>query len=68
MHEIGHAIGLSHFYGEGYGSKFDATNRRFTKQNTIMSFNKGINLGEEVFFSDLDIKALRTLWGVEKDN
>ena len=72
LHEIAHSLGLLH---SGCGQdwckyNFDPENNRIDVKDTIMSYNSPSCLlpDEDVFFSDNDIKALRTLWGVEKDN
>ena len=62
LHEIGHALGLEH-------KKFDPGDYRINIKDTIMSYRTdGNSLSDKIFFTDLDIKALRTLWGVEKNN
>ena len=69
VHEIAHALGLDHLEKERkYGEVIDPWYFRINKKDTIMSYNKPrcIFPEEDVFFTELDIKALRTLWGVEK--
>ena len=62
LHEIGHALGLDH-------EKFDPGNYRINIKDTMMSYRTdGNSLSDKIFFTDLDIKALRALWGVEKNN
>ena len=71
VHEIAHALGLDHLAKEKkYGEVIDPYNYRINKKDTIMSYNnpRCILPEEDVFFTELDIKALRTLWGVEKNN
>lgn len=51
-HEIGHVLGLDHPYGRPFASRYDTC-------NTIMSYNPGRCIG----FTDLDVAALRSLWG-----
>ena len=60
VHEIGHALGLSHPGNDGY-------NEEWTQADSIMSYNDGrISLGLFYeWFSGLDIQALQSLWGVE---
>ena len=67
IHEIGHALGLMH--GEEYDT-IDPYDKRFTRRDTMMSYNLPYCYLPEVddFFSDVDINALRTVWGEEKGN
>ena len=51
-HEIGHAVGLDHPYGDGY---FEGV----STLDTIMSYNDPIS----TTFSPTDIAALQVLWG-----
>ena len=60
VHEIGHALGLSHPYEDPY-------NGNWNTGDTIMSYNSGPD-GWDTWFSDLDIAALIQIWGVENDN
>lgn len=60
IHEIGHALGLSHPYE-------DPANGNWNTDDTIMSYNSSPD-GWGIWFSDLDIAALIQMWGVENDN
>ena len=51
-----------------YANNIDPLDVRFDDRDTIMSYrDSACNPPEEDYFlTELDIKALRTLWGVEK--
>ena len=60
VHEIGHALGLSHPYE-------DPRNTAWNTGDTVMSYNSGPD-GWNDWFTDNDIAALVEIWGVENDN
>jgi len=72
-HEIGHALGLEH-YDEGSRdisySNIDPEDVRINSSHTVMSYNVFLypNISLKSFYTELDIKALRRVWGVEKNN
>ena len=72
VHEIGHGLGLEHREGGGLSqyTKFniDPYDVRINNRSTTMSYNNFMYADEENFFTELDIKALRHVWGVEKNN
>ena len=69
VHEIAHALGLEHA-GCGQYCKFniDPDDTRINNKDTVMSYNNLLYKDNSMFFTDLDIKALQQIWGVEKEN
>lgn len=61
VHEIGHALGLSHPGGTGGSQGY---NQSFTKADSIMSYNS-IAHNDPIFFRPLDIQAIQRIWGRE---
>ena len=59
IHEIGHALGLKHPFD-------DPTNKLWSSENTVMSYNPGPN-GWDYWFSETDLDALINIWGREND-
>ncbi len=70
-HEIGHALGLNH-KDPGClpecSKSFDPEDIRFNNRDSVMSYNNFLYPKVDTFFTELDIKALRTIWGIEKGN
>jgi len=60
IHEIGHALGLSH-------PNEDPTNPNWNTDDTVMSYNQSPD-GWDYWFSETDIAALQSIWGKEDDN
>lgn len=55
VHEIGHALGLIDL---GFDSRWD-------HYDSIMSYNRRDGLPPNTWFSESDIKAIQSIWGVE---
>jgi len=67
IHEIGHALQLTHPGDpDGYQEAI-SPNPNFDKDDTVMSYNSPPEYGhaEPVYFRDLDIHALQHIWGSE---
>ena len=69
VHEIAHGLGLEHA-GCGQYCKFniDPDDTRINNKDTVMSYNNLLYENNNRFLTDLDIKALQQMWGVEKEN
>ena len=70
VHELGHALGLAHFdkgCGKYCKSNFDPEDIRINSKKTVMSYNNFLYPVDDLFVTEFDLKALRKLWGVEKD-
>ncbi len=60
VHEVGHALGLSHPMEQPFNKAWDTS-------DTVMSYNKA-DSGWSSWFSQLDLQALKSIWGRENDN
>ena len=68
LHEISHSLGLLH---SGCGQdwcefNFDPDDSRINSRDTIMSYN--LVPSQNTLLTNLDIEALKAIWGAEKDN
>ena len=64
VHELGHCFGLSHPGINGSYGHYPYTNL-YNSKDTIMSYNPDESGVHGTTFSDLDIKALQSIWGAE---
>lgn len=60
-HEIGHVLGLSHPFGDGFNASYDSS-------DTVMSYHEDLISSWSTFFTASDLQALQQIWGVENDS
>lgn len=64
VHELGHALRLSHPGAGGQGGASGGYNPDWNQRDSVMSYNP-YEGSESLFFRNLDIQALQSFWGVE---
>jgi len=66
VHEIGHALRLSHPGAGGQGGESGGYNHDWNQKESVMSYNS-YQGSDSLFYRDLDIQALQSFWGKESD-
>ncbi len=68
IHEFGHTLGLEHPFDNGDGDYYASTNSGASAypEDTVMAYRTPLNGSWPIWYSQNDILALQSIWGVEE--
>mgnify|MGYP003311597489 FL=1 len=70
MHELGHVLGLEHPFNDDDGDVFENVTSPWTSaypEETVMAYRQPSLGSWPQYFSDNDLNALKSIWGIETE-